>query len=55
MDSLFELLGLNLVLAAAVMATVWLVSLRLRDVSIVDIVWGAAGALMAVSRNSVAW
>ena len=49
MDSLFALLGLNLVLAAAVMATVWLMSLRLRDVSIVDIVWGATGALMAVS------
>jgi steroid 5-alpha reductase family enzyme len=49
MDSLFVVLGLNLVLAIAVMATVWLVSLRLRDVSIVDIVWGAAGALMAVS------
>jgi steroid 5-alpha reductase family enzyme len=49
MDSLFVLLGLNLALATTVMATAWLVSLQLRDVSIVDIVWGAAGALMAVS------
>ncbi|MCJ7630406.1 MAG: DUF1295 domain-containing protein [Longimicrobiales bacterium] len=49
MDSLFALLGLNLLLASAVMVAVWLVSLRLEDVSIVDIVWGAAGALMAVS------
>ncbi len=49
MDSLFVLLGLNLVLAVALMATVWLVSLRLRDVSIVDVAWGAAGALMAAS------
>jgi steroid 5-alpha reductase family enzyme len=49
MDSTFALLGLNLGLAAALMLAVWLWSLRLRDVSIVDIVWGLAGALIALS------
>jgi steroid 5-alpha reductase family enzyme len=49
MDSIVGLLGLNLGLAAGLMVVVWLWSLRLRDVSIVDIVWGLAGALMALS------
>lgn len=49
MDSMYALLGFNLALAAVLMAAVWLVSLRLQDVSIVDIVWGLAGALMALS------
>jgi len=33
---------------AAVMTLVWVVSLRMRDVSIVDIAWGADGALIAL-------
>jgi steroid 5-alpha reductase family enzyme len=49
MDSMYALLGFNLGLAAVLMVAVWLVSLRLQDVSIVDIVWGLAGALMALS------
>lgn len=49
MESLPALLSLNLGLAIIVMVGVWLVSLRLRDVSIVDIVWGAAGALLALT------
>ncbi|NNM05317.1 MAG: DUF1295 domain-containing protein [Gemmatimonadetes bacterium] len=31
------------------MVAVWMVSIRLRDASIIDIAWGAAGALLAVS------
>ena len=49
MNSLISLLSLNLALACLVMIGVWLVSLRLRDVSIVDIVWGGAGALIAIN------
>lgn len=49
MTSLISLLSLNLALACLVMIGVWLVSLRLRDVSIVDIVWGGAGALIAIN------
>ena len=49
MNSIPQLLALNLGLVATLMAVVWVVSLRLNDVSIVDIVWGASGALLAVS------
>jgi steroid 5-alpha reductase family enzyme len=48
MDGLIPLLALNLALVTAVMVAVWIVSLRLRDVSIVDIAWGADGALISV-------
>lgn len=48
MESLFQVLGTNLTAAAVLMFLVWLLSLRLRDVSIVDIAWGSAGALIAV-------
>ena len=49
MQPLFTILSLNLALAATVMVVVWLLSLRLQDVSIVDIAWGATGALMALA------
>ncbi len=48
MNALLPLLGLNLAIVAVGMALLWMVSVRLRDVSIVDIAWGAAGALIAV-------
>ncbi len=48
MDPLLSILGLNLALVAGGMILLWLVSLRMRDVSIVDIAWGAAGALIAL-------
>ncbi len=47
MDGLILLLALNLASVTAVMVALWIVSLRLRDVSIVDIAWGADGALIA--------
>jgi steroid 5-alpha reductase family enzyme len=47
MDGLIPLLGLNLAVVATGMVFVWLLSLRLKDVSIVDIAWGASGALIA--------
>jgi len=47
-DSLFSLLGLNLGLVVLVMAVLWGVSVRIRDVSIVDIAWGADGALISL-------
>ncbi|MBT8398211.1 MAG: DUF1295 domain-containing protein, partial [Gemmatimonadetes bacterium] len=49
MISLFAILALNLGLACTLMVAVWMVSIRLRDASIIDIAWGAAGALLAVS------
>ena len=49
MNSLISILSLNLALACLVRIGVWLVSLRLRDVSIVDIVWGGAGAFIAIN------
>jgi len=49
MDSLIPLLSLNLALAVILMIAVWLLSLRLRDVSIVDIAWGTTGALIALN------
>jgi len=48
MGSLLPLAGMNLAVVASAMVLLWLVSLRLRDVSIVDIAWGAAGALIAL-------
>jgi steroid 5-alpha reductase family enzyme len=39
----------NLILVVLVMVSVWAYSVRIRDVSIVDIAWGANGALIAVS------
>ena len=48
MVSFGPLLGFNLALSALVMAGLWLLSLRLRDVSIVDIAWGANGALIGL-------
>jgi len=47
-DTLPSLLGLNLGLVVLVMIAVWRVSVRIRDVSIVDIAWGANGALVAL-------
>jgi steroid 5-alpha reductase family enzyme len=49
LDSVLSLLVLNLALAATLMFAVWVVSLRIQDVSIIDIAWGPAGALLAVS------
>jgi steroid 5-alpha reductase family enzyme len=49
MESLVPLLSINLALACAVMVAAWTVSLRLQDVSIVDILWGATGAFIALS------
>ncbi|MFO8173138.1 MAG: DUF1295 domain-containing protein [Gemmatimonadota bacterium] len=46
---LLSLLAVNLGLAALVMVLLWIWSLRLRDVSIVDVAWGADGALIAVT------
>lgn len=48
MDGLIPLLTLNLASVTTIMAILWLVSLRLRDVSIVDVAWGADGALIAI-------
>lgn len=53
MEPIFKVLLLNLAFSAALMASVWVVSLRIRDVSIVDIVWGAAGAMLAVTTYSM--
>ena len=47
-DALIPLLGLNLGIVALVMILVWMVSVRIRDVSIVDVAWGANGALIAI-------
>jgi steroid 5-alpha reductase family enzyme len=49
MDSVISLLIFNLALVLVVMFLVWLQSLRLEDVSIIDIAWGASGALLAIS------
>lgn len=54
MDPLIRILSMNLALASTLMAGLWLLSLRLRDVSIVDIMWGAAGALLALNTFMVA-
>jgi steroid 5-alpha reductase family enzyme len=47
-DPLFSLLALNLALVTSLMILVWIVSLFLRDVSIVDVAWGTNGALVAL-------
>ena len=49
MESIGPLLALNLALVVTGMTVLWMVSVRIRDVSIVDIAWGAAGAAMALS------
>lgn len=54
MDSTASILMVNLGLAVGLMVVVWLISLRMNDVSIVDIVWGAAGALLALSTYLLA-
>jgi steroid 5-alpha reductase family enzyme len=48
METLFSVLLPNLALAALAMSATWVVSVRLRDAGIVDILWGATGALIAV-------
>ena len=40
--------GQALLLAVAAMSVVWLISLRLRDASIVDVFWGAGFAILAI-------
>lgn len=45
--SLLELVGVNLAVTATLMFLVWLVSIKLRDVSIVDVVWGAGFVVIA--------
>ncbi|HYV35356.1 MAG TPA: DUF1295 domain-containing protein [Gemmataceae bacterium] len=45
--SLFELVVVNLAVSAALMVLVWLVSLMLHDVSIVDVFWGPGFAVIA--------
>jgi steroid 5-alpha reductase family enzyme len=54
MDSITSVLTLNLALACAIMFAVWVVSIRLKDVSIIDIAWGATGAALAVSTYFLA-
>jgi len=49
MGPLLPLLWFNLALVAAGMILLWMVSVRIRDVSIVDIAWGAAGAVIALA------
>ena len=49
MEPISTVLLVNLAFSAALMTCVWIVSLRIRDVSIVDIVWGAAGAMLAIT------
>jgi steroid 5-alpha reductase family enzyme len=48
LDTLTQLLGFNLGIVALVMILLWMVSVRTRDVSIVDVAWGANGALIAI-------
>jgi len=52
--SSFQILGVNLGLALTAMALLWVISVRMRDVSIVDIAWGATGALIALTTFSLA-
>ena len=51
---LLPLLAINLGAVTLVMILVWFWSLRLRDVSIVDIAWGADGALIALITFALA-
>jgi steroid 5-alpha reductase family enzyme len=48
MTDLTSLMAVNLGAVTLVMVLVWLWSLRIRDASIVDIAWGANGALIAL-------
>jgi steroid 5-alpha reductase family enzyme len=48
LDTLLPLLGLNLGIVALVMILLWMISIPIRDVSIVDVAWGANGALIAI-------
>lgn len=45
--SLFELIAVNLAVTAVLMLLVWLESLMLRDVSIVDVFWGLGFTVIA--------
>jgi steroid 5-alpha reductase family enzyme len=45
--SLFEIIGLSLAAVVACMTAIWLVSLALRNASIVDVFWGLGFALLA--------
>lgn len=47
MHTLYITLGANLAAVLAAMAALWLLSLRLRDASIVDMFWGPGFALVA--------
>jgi steroid 5-alpha reductase family enzyme len=53
MSPLLQILSLNAVLLAAAMMLLWLVSLRLRNASIVDVFWGL-GFVLGISA-SLAW
>jgi len=46
--NLLELLAVNLAVTSALMLLVWLASVRLRDVSIVDVFWGAGFVVIAI-------
>lgn len=46
--SLFGIVLLNLLVVSVIMFLLWLVSLRINDVSIVDIFWGAGFVIIAV-------
>jgi steroid 5-alpha reductase family enzyme len=48
MGPVYALVGFNLCMVAALMCLLWVLSVRIRDVSIVDIAWGALGALIAL-------
>lgn len=53
MSSLLSLAAFTLAVAVAGMILLWFVSLRIRDVSIIDIAWGGMGALLAVLSFSL--
>lgn len=44
---LLDLIGINLAVTGALMFLVWLVSIKLRDVSIVDVFWGLGFVVIA--------
>ena len=45
--SLFQIIGLSLAAVLVYMTAIWLVSLALRNASIVDVFWGLGFALLA--------
>ena len=47
--TLLELLALNLGISAGLMFLLWLISLKLRDVSIVDVFWGLGFTVIALA------